>query len=209
MTKTRFGLAITTMLLYSFTGSPAGASYDEYYFDCAMLTATAEGKCPEKIRNHVGGPFNFGIWNNSSYFLGNVWIRARSPSENEFTEIGRYGRRITGGMGGSSDAKGVVFQFDINRLADKLNVGEATLKDGFEVRIKIESVGAGSGREDRCHPAEVTYDSTNQRWLWRKKDDKASWHIIADDKIYMWKVGGTVNDVSCGLKSVGGDKVSP
>ncbi len=183
--------------------------YNEYYFDCSMLTSTAEGECPDKVRSKVDGKgsFRFGLWNNAAFDIDTVWLRARLDGQSNFVEIHKRSANITRSgqlLENSSSAVGVVFEFNEAFLQGKLGKELADIEGGFDFEMKIKSVGLGSGLEDKCHIAAVKWDSTNARWLWRKKTSDSSWHAIQSNSIFWYDVGGSVNSVKCGVKDVGG-----
>lgn len=184
------------------------AAFKASYFECNGMTSTVKGHCPEKVANKVNGPFNFGLWNNSVYDVETVWLRAKLNGEDQWQELNKHTGNMTNGDGSADGASALIFEFNEQWLMDRMHAGDASLKGGFTVRLKIKSVGLGSGREDKCHPAQVKYDFDHQRWVWRKDSKDATWHAIEDNTLYLWRTGGTVNDVRCGLKNVGGEKIA-
>lgn len=205
--KTTSRMLALLLFFYAGTTLAETAAFKAELYACGKLTTLAAGGCADKVAKKVSGPFNFVIWNNQPYDVTTTWLRAKLDGESEWVELNKHTGNVPKGEGDANGANALVFQFNEQWLMDKMHAGDPSLKGGFKVRIKIKSAGLGSGRQAKCHPAQIKYDFANQRWLWRKDDNKANWHVIDDNQLYIWRTDGTQNDVKCGLKHVGGDKV--
>ena len=94
-----------------------------------------------------------------------------------------------------SDLEFAAIQFDLGDIVRKLNVKQSHLIEGFRVTLQIKSYGLGGGRRDRCQWIEFRYtDDGDYEW---KRAKSSTWRDIENELTFVYRGGGTVNDVKC------------
>ncbi len=199
-------LGLIILLVVGYNGWAGTSNFDASKGRCSNAD-TANGDCldVELKAKAYNAPFNFTLWNTSGYTVDTVWLRARLSGQSSWIELDKFGSHINGEPLGAAF---VNFWFSTSFLEGKLGTTLGTLqKNGFEVRLKIKSVGAGSGMQDKCSVASVKYvDGTNPYWKWRHKG-KSTWYKMGKKDIFKYKAGGTVNAVKCAIKGIDGTKL--
>jgi hypothetical protein len=169
----------------------AAGSHKQTGFKCDGGAFASNADCAAAAAGEATEPFNFSVVNTASYTVSTVWLRARLAGADDWTQIGKQTSNV-------EKSKGVLFGFDADWLADKLDTDVATLQSkGFQVRAKIESEGTGGGREDKCPTAEVQYVASKDQWQWREKSAGGDWNLAAKGYVYVTDAGGSSNSVKC------------
>ena len=188
----------------------ASAEYSEEKVNCAF---NAPHKCSRDLANKGPYTFNFVLHDLSAYTVEKVWLRARysrasgAGGSEPFSDVGVFDKNF-------SEGSAVVFSFDAQRLANKLGPptgksgpGGDPVKAGVEVRIEIQSRGAGGGRRDSCQSADLKYIDSQKSWAWRLHG-ASTWKLTGPDTFAFFYAGGTVNAVKCRFDEFEGAKVA-
>ena len=188
---------LTLVVLILLVSIPTQAADDSYYRDHIHdCVSGGINPCKPDMSAESKGTFNFALYNSADYLVDTIWLSGRLTGKSTWHQLGKIGQNLAG-------LKVGIFSFNPAFLETKLNVTEDKLKAGFDIRLKIKSVGAGSGLEDKCKVAKVKYSDADNAWVWRKKDG-SSWYKAGVGKVFLFKASGTVNSVKCALVDIGG-----
>ena len=183
------------------TTMPTKATIHKRAVDLGSAASPCLGKGPKECAKSLRrGDHDFGVAVKAKqgYTLDNVWVKIRKSDGSNDRVIAQLKDNVTGG-------NMALIQFKEEDVADVYGwtVDELRQK-GFQIRPKIESLGAGSGRQDKGKPIYLAYDTTNNNWTWAKSIGGKSIGIGTKWSAY-YKSTKSVNDVGCEFDGVSND----
>lgn len=196
-------LALTTLTGGALGGAPAIADVlnrtveDSNQNDCLDQGNTMSDIDCAAAKRRSGYELGIAVKGNGkiAYAVDNVWIRVRKSNGSGSKDVARHKDNIT-----ADDFS--LTEFHYADVAAKLSMSMAALQtNGFQIRPKIESLGAGSGRQDKCPVVSFRYSGGG--WQWAKGDKPAAsdFDTASASFVALYRAGGTVNNVKCSFKS--------
>ena len=142
-------------------------------------------------------PFGVALVGNDSYDTDNVWLRVKPANGSGDKDLSTIKSNL--------ESHFALFQFHDADVADRLKKSLDTLKaEGFRIRLKLESLGAGAGRQDKCPTFSFRWDAGAGQWTYAKgSDPKAkAYKPIPELFTLEFTADGSLNDVKCGFDQV-------
>ena len=156
-------------------------------------------ECAISLRSG-GHPFGVAIKAKQAYTLDKIWLRVRRQNGSGAKDLLTHYDDVTAG-------NFALMQFHAEDVASKLGLSMTDLqKEGFQVRPKIESLGVGAGRQDKCAVVSFRYvEEEYPGWTWVKGGaaPNDAFKAMGNDFTVLYKSGGSVNDVKCRFDRAG------
>ncbi len=194
---------LLTFLAAALTGgvSPAHADVKHNTIRTSGTTSTCSGLTrPACIRKHRGSGYPFGVaLRGDEWFkIETIWVRVRKADGSRDKTLVTHKKNL------SADWLGLI-QFHPDDVAKAFGWSLEQLQDrGFQVRAKIESQGAGSGRQDKCPVFSFSFDDSSQDWTYAKGSSPtaSNFKSVKEEFTIHYEAKGTVNDVKCGFTEI-------
>lgn len=192
--------AIAAIALTAVAAAPALADVRERTFadasafsKCLNLSSM---DCAVKLRDS-GHPFGVAVKSAGGYTIDKVWLRVTKSNGSGSKDISVLKQNVTAGALG-------LLQFHEEDAAGALGYSTSALRsNGFKIRPKIEALGAGSGRQDKCPAITMTYDTSKSAWYSQRGSGSKT--KVDTSFTLLFKSGGSVNNAKCGYDSAQND----
>lgn len=196
----KLGALLLACLGSGLLAAPASAGVRER----TVWKSGTESKCHDFtihgcIRNFRRSSYPFGVAlvGNDNYDIDNVWLRVKPGSGS--------GDKTLATIKSNLEAHFALFQFHDQDVADRLGKSLDTLKaEGFRVRLKFESLGAGSGRQDKCPAFSFRWDAGAGAWTYAQGNtpESSDYKPVPNLFTLEFNANGSLNDVKCGFEMV-------
>jgi len=143
--------------------------------------------CAVKLRKQ-SYPFGVAVKAVPGYTLDKIWMRIRRHDGSGDKDLVIHHDDVTAG-------NFALFQFHPKDVASKLGISMEKLElEGFQIRPKIKSLGAGSNRQDKCVVVSMRYSEADSVWTWAKNvSPNSEYKLIGTKFTILYKSARSIN----------------